>query len=115
MAVLTDGETNASFSHFAHCHSLCAVWILHNDTSEADININISINNCSEKFFKKRDFRLANYNSICSSRLCLYFLYVFSRIECKSLSVGPRGCGVRDREQKICCKSVDDNADGLNV
>jgi hypothetical protein len=28
---------------------------LHNDASEAEMNI--SVNNCSEKFFKKRGFR----------------------------------------------------------
>ena len=38
-----------------------------------------------------------------------------SQLEYNSFFVGLGGWGVRGSEQKLGCKSVDDNGDGLNV
>jgi hypothetical protein len=50
---------------------------LHSDTSETEVNINISVNNGSEKLYKKHcDFRSANYRGlrIVLSFLCFMFM-----------------------------------------
>jgi len=44
------------------------------DTSETEVNINTSVNNGSGKFYKRSDYRQANYSSICFCHL--YFLYM---------------------------------------
>jgi hypothetical protein len=78
------------------------IWIniKHYDTSETDVNINISANNGSGKLKKNTTIS----GKLIIARLCLYFLYMFvksARVRYNSLFVGLGGWHVSGSEQKM--------------
>ena len=88
---------------------------LHNEASETEVNINIRANKDSKKLWKQNTAAsgklfIAVYASYSYTDICCTLLS--GRLQYNSLFVGLGCWGVSG---KFGCKSVDNNADGLDV
>jgi hypothetical protein len=81
----------------------CSLNYLHNDTSEAEVNVNVLQITAMKKSIKNSATSGKLIIALCTSAVYVYIscTYLSSRLESNSLFVGLGGWGVRGSEQKI--------------